>query len=367
MSDFYITVPSNSSLQEFPNNKNNSFKIRLPKTVRLEGDWRVALASISMPDPKNEFPSWMKENLPLIYNCWYHSKKANMSNRKKLAASFTIADIKDHVDLSRMSGTEFMRSVVYWFRKKYIEKDLDDDKTTGYTTGSGVNRHFYPIFQFEGDDLVIDSSNVELHDFGWSDYFYSSYKSPSIFIHKQLGLDMGWFEEVSNSNAQFRVKPGPNLIMELRGNGIPSPDDMRISYGPNARNNVYDRYMFEPRIQGSNELSNYVRLSLSVNWRFINLNNAFKSVFGKTARSVYVYSDIGGSSIVGDQITDFIREVEYKKEGKGTHYFEPAHLQYIPLRKDLLDIIEIQLAESSGGLANFGAGVSTVAFHLKRV
>jgi hypothetical protein len=59
--------------------------------------------------------------------------------------------------------------------------------------------------------------------------------------------------------------------------------------------------------------------------------------------------------------------VEYKKEGKGTHYFEPAHLQYIPLRKDLLDIIEIQVAESSGGLANFGEGVSTVAFHLKRV
>ena len=55
--DFYLTLPSNSSLQEFPNNGNNNFKVRLPKLIRLEEkDWKVALASISVPDPKNVLP-----------------------------------------------------------------------------------------------------------------------------------------------------------------------------------------------------------------------------------------------------------------------------------------------------------------------
>ena len=88
-------------------------------------------------------------------------------------------------------------------------------------------------------------------------------------------------------------------------------------------------------------LTDYIRLSLDVNWRFTNLKYAFEHIFGNANRSLFGYSDIGGSSVLGDQITDFIREVNYKREGKGSYYFEPTHLQYIPLRKELLDIIQV--------------------------
>ena len=54
--------------------------------------------------------------------------------------------------------------------------------------------------------------------------------------------------------------------------------------------------------------------------------------------------------MLGDQITDFIREVNNKREGKGSYYFEPEHLQYKPLRKHLLDIIHVQIAEGTGAL-----------------
>ena len=33
--EFYLTLPSHSSLQEFPQNANNNFKVRLPKLIRL--------------------------------------------------------------------------------------------------------------------------------------------------------------------------------------------------------------------------------------------------------------------------------------------------------------------------------------------
>ena len=125
-------------------------------------------------------------------------------------------------------------------------------------------------------------------------------------------------------------------------------------------------YWLIPR-NPNGSLSNYIRLSLDVNWRFVNLNYSFKHVFGPSMRSLFVYSDVGGSSVLGDQLTDFLREVSYKREGKDTHYCEPTHMQYIPLRKELLDMIQIQIAEESGALTEFGDGVTTVTFHCKKI
>ena len=71
--------------------------------------------------------------------------------------------------------------------------------------------------------------------------------------------------------------------------------------------------------------------------------------------------------MLGDQVTGFIRKVNYKREVKDTYYFEPAHLQYISLRKELLDIIQVQVKESTGSLVNFGRGVTRVTFHLKKI
>ena len=116
---------------------------------------------------------------------------------------------------------------------------------------------------------------------------------------------------------------------------------------------------------GTGALSGYIRLSLDVNWRFTNLNYAFSHVFGKTTRSLFVYSDVGASNVLGDQITDFMRAIDYRREVRGSYFYEPTHLQYIPLGKEVLDIIQIQIAETSGELAHFGQGVSTVTLHFK--
>ena len=42
MSDFYVTLPSNSNLSEFPNNQPNNFKVWLVEPLRLlGGGWSV--------------------------------------------------------------------------------------------------------------------------------------------------------------------------------------------------------------------------------------------------------------------------------------------------------------------------------------
>jgi len=54
-------------------------------------------------------------------------------------------------------------------------------------------------------------------------------------------------------------------------------------------------------------------------------------------------------------------------QGKGSYYFEPTHLQYIPLCEEMLDIIQVQIAEAAGVLTTFGRGITTVTFHFKQV
>ena len=45
-SEFYVTLPSNSSMQCFPDNKTTNFITKLSRTLQLDGEWEVGLAEI---------------------------------------------------------------------------------------------------------------------------------------------------------------------------------------------------------------------------------------------------------------------------------------------------------------------------------
>ena len=47
---FYITLPSNASMDIFPDNKTTEYHVSLPKNIELDGDWEVGLHSISYPN-----------------------------------------------------------------------------------------------------------------------------------------------------------------------------------------------------------------------------------------------------------------------------------------------------------------------------
>jgi len=96
---------------------------------------------------------------------------------------------------------------------------------------------------------------------------------------------------------------------------------------------------------------------------------AFRSVVQEPTRSLHVYSDVGGSSMVGNRMTDLLREIKYQREGRGTMYFEPTHIQYVPVRNQVLEIIEVQIAETVGegeDLVKFKPGYSIVTLRFKK-
>ena len=47
--EFYVTLPSNSSMQYFPDTKTLNFVTKLSRTLQLDGEWEVCLAEIDYP------------------------------------------------------------------------------------------------------------------------------------------------------------------------------------------------------------------------------------------------------------------------------------------------------------------------------
>ena len=109
----------------------------------------------------------------------------------------------------------------------------------------------------------------------------------------------------------------------------------------------------------------YLKLSLSCPWRFVNLNATFRpSSEFPAVRPLHVYCNVGTSSMVGGRITDLLREIKYHPQN--TTHFEPRHIQYVPVRNEVVEIVETQMAETNGDLVTFGEGRTLLTLHFKR-
>ena len=60
-----------------------------------------------------------------------------------------------------------------------------------------------------------------------------------------------------------------------------------------------------------------------------------------------------------------LREVMYQRKGRGSVYFEPLHFQYMPLRKEVVDIVETLVAETNGDLGVV-AGIPKAAWSITK-
>ena len=132
---------------------------------------------------------------------------------------------------------------------------------------------------------------------------------PKITIGLELALKMKWIKMGYRSYVL-----GPNLRKEfVNYEDIPTASDVIGNR---------DQLFFETDHEA-------LYLSVYINWVFMNLDRSFEEAFGSHThtvvpkRSLYVYSSVGQSVIMGNQITDLLREIPYNPE---EHYFEPKHI-----------------------------------------
>ena len=111
MSDFYLTLPSHSSKTEFPDNKSNHFKIRLPHPKKLEGSgWKVGLTAISLPDSHCRVPVFTDGKDPLFKMGWLRFLSNVYSTVDR---SYKPEDVL--VNFDAVDGVGFMKSMVNFF------------------------------------------------------------------------------------------------------------------------------------------------------------------------------------------------------------------------------------------------------------
>ena len=94
-----------------------------------------------------------------------------------------------------------------------------------------------------------------------------------------------------------------------------------------------------------------LHLSRMVEWQFNNLNASFEKVVGTSKRTVIVYSDVVESSVVGSSKFPLLREVQLLRTGEGESTVEPLRHQWIKVRGHQLEIVEVEIASTSGPLA----------------
>ena len=107
---FYLTLPSNSSMNYFPNNTLTHYTTKLPKIMDLHGTWEIGLAEIKYPhswyNVKNK-EAWLKvhfykeselqKHLVLLPDGYYSSAKRIIK----------AIDGKKHRTNSRINSTSF--------------------------------------------------------------------------------------------------------------------------------------------------------------------------------------------------------------------------------------------------------------------
>ena len=297
----------------------------------------VGMVSLSLPTiPVVAEEGGVGESHPLLYVRWHervHDTDDQGNDRWwHQRRELTVYGRDMRKELASSTGSHFFHQLVYRYEQSRAKQTAPKNK---WTENDGLK--LAPTFEWTSDgDLLLNTKPVD-------------YKAQVAHVSwgRTLALKMGWIEQVSPG--QYRL--GPNLLPEFQGmSTIPTPTDVR---------DTSNKPLFW-KVEGD-----YVKLSLSCPWRFVNLNKAFRpSLEFPSARPLHVYCNVGTSSMVGGRITDLLREIKYQPQN--TTHFEPRHIQYVPVRNEVVEIVETQMAETNGDLVQFGEGHALLTLHFKR-
>ena len=337
---FYVAFPSHANKHEFPQNQANSFKIRLPTPLHLSGgQWQVGLSAVSLPDTRVNMYDLLPKGEHVLKIRWLQDLPSSSKEKPVNSAEVHIDDLKD-LDWV-VDGVSFLKAAL-----NHVEQQRRAAAVRGAKFVNPNGKKTYVKFRWKGEDLAIDNTNI----------CHCGPTTPVFSVHTKLALKMGWIVLSDTHSSGFTL--GPNLRQNFLQDQVPA-------LTPGSDQNDLTDSAGNPQFWVVNQRY-YLNLSMSCSWRFINLNVAFRSIVGEPNRSLHVYSDVAGSIMVGNRVTDLLREVMYQRKGHGSAYFEPTHIQYIPLRKEVVDIVEINVAETDGELTKFGHGNTIVTLHFKK-
>ena len=184
---FYVTLPSHANRHEFPNNQANSFKIRLPQPLRLEGGgWQVGLSAISLPDTGvNIFNLLPADQFVFGTSCY----RLTSAGRTVLSFNMKMEDLNQ--DDSIVDGVTFMKAFLHWVRQRMNYGYM------GYHGAPNTERgkKTCTTFEWDGEDLVMNNRNIIRYKYPLPYKDNTTMFVPHFSIHHLMAEKMGWFKK----------------------------------------------------------------------------------------------------------------------------------------------------------------------------
>ena len=313
---FYLVLPSDSSLEYFPNNTNSRFTVRLPQYIHLkENDWEASLVHISYPRSWFNWTSQESLKYPLFIDFTMKSGKDtvpvflppyNYKTLKEVWEAIALEIFKKRGELLlRLENEETVYNKNHFVHIKTVDKEREDN--------------------FDTLELWTPSNH----------YLYLP-----VYLANLLGLTKPLADDMNDYEAF-----GRNMVL------LQATERSQL-YPPSKILNSNINYL----VIGSHQECKM--------WLGFNLS---KQLFPGQLNRIMVYSDIVESQIVGNKSTDLLREVVVE-DGQGDPVrYEPTHPQFIPVRKSNFDSITIEMYSTSGKLIEFDHGKTFVTMLFSRL
>ena len=289
-----ISDPTN----EFPNNTNNSFKVRLPeRTTFAEDRWRALLLSLSVPDngQSNSVIASDPHTQVIKFNVTYTTRKYVIDRYRRVSFktdNYTI-ELEDimNANQSVTSGSRFSKRVMQEVHKKVMTKLVyEQDYALTYDADErpvvSVKKNWMPTLSWKDDALILHAiPKGELMNLAKTKALADF--SIDLGVAKKFGLveqPKGWSGYRLGPNLQFTLPTTPY-------NTRATPSD--------PSNRAVNDWMGEHYVgrQPSDLTSDVMDqlfmvknkrlyLTLLVEWQFNNMDAAFEKIVGTTSSPV---------------------------------------------------------------------------------
>ena len=371
---------------EFPNNANNSFKVRLPERMVLPGaGWHASLMSLTVPDQgqsnaiiaADPHTKVIRYEHPIMTRKWTDTGDPSTSGYLSIVfpRAIEMIELEEIMNANQIvsTGSEFWKRVMQTLHNRIMTHVMKDQWGALIADRDRkpivfIKKHGIPQLSWKGESLVIEAiAKEELLN-------SNQINMVEFYINLDIALKFGLLRRKTGKTgyATSDFVMGPNMQYSLpikTYDETTGPVGSRYRSYYNWEGEVYEGVNFTSRVFTIVTADNvkWVRLHQAFEWRLNNLDASFEKIVGTRKRTVMVYSNLVESTVVGSGKYPLLREVQLWRTGDGESTAEPLHHQWIKLRGNQLDILEVEIASTSGPLAILPPGKTLVTIGLKQL
>ena len=371
---------------EFPKNTNNSFKVRLPEPLSLQGEgWYASLMSLTVPDEgqsnaviaSDPHTKVIRYKHPISTRKWTDTGDPSTSGYESIntALSTKMIELEEIMNATQIvsTGSQFWKRVMQTLHNKIMTEVMKDQWNASVAERDRkpivfVNKHGMPQLSWKGESLVIEAiAKKNLMN-------NRQVSMVEFYINVDIALKFGLLRRKTGKTgyATSDFVLGPNLQYSLPTKTYDEstgPVGSRYRTYYNWEGDVYEGVNFISSAFSIITADNvkWLRLFPAFEWQLNNLDASFEKIVGTRKRTVMVYSDLVESTVVGSSKFPLLREVQLLRTGDGESTAEPLHHQWIKLRGQQLVIVEVEIASTAGPLTILPPGKTIVTIGLKQL